>query len=276
MPTARPLKTGTGFTISRIVLQLCASAVILAWLGQQAHAQPAATGVLEVSGRVKIDGKQERMKRKRFYLFRGGLVANKPLIDRLRNAEFVSRDCFYCRMNASPEFRSWLKAEDCESPFCREISAEDAARVPEFKAAMTKGSQLFARKPALAREWLTINLTPGLRDGFYLERKKTIDAVLAGVRPLMSGMTDSVSIKSIFIDIPINPPAGKTTETFLISNIAPFEIGTKGYVWACEVEIGPEKKAVRSLPEPGKRADKCEVFVRDLPLCDGQSCGTTR
>jgi len=240
-----------------------------------ANAIPAqTTGTLEINGRVKVDGKQERLKRKRFYLFRGGLTANKALVDRLRVAEFVSRDCFYCRMNVSPEFRAWLKAEDCESPFCREITADDAARVPEFKAALEKGARQFVRKPALAREWLTTNLEPGLRDGFYLQRKKAIDAILAGVKPLLSGMTDSVSVKAIFIDIPITPPTGKATETFLISNLAPLEIGAKSYIWACEVDIGPDKKAVRSLPvpEPGKRADRCEVFVRDTPACGTQGC----
>jgi hypothetical protein len=203
-----------------------------------------------------------------------GLAANKALVDRLRTADFTSRDCFYCRLNASPEFRTWLKTEDCESPFCREISAEDAARVPEFKAALEKGAKQFGRRPDLAREWLTTNLAPGLRDGFYLQRKSAIERVLAGVKPLQTGMTDSVSVKAIFIDIAIAPPAGKATGTFLISNLAPLEIGGKGFIWACEVEIGADKKTVRSLPvpEPGKRADKCEVFIRDLPACDGQSC----
>lgn len=252
--------------------RLCVSAVILTTLAQTQFSQN--LGSLEVNGRIKVEGKQERLKRKRFYLFRGGLAANKALVDRMRAAEFVSRDCFYCRLNTSAEFRAWLKAEDCESPFCREITADDAARVPEFKAAIDKGARQFGRKPTLAREWLTTNLAPGLRDGFYLERKKTIDAILAGMKPLQSGMTDSVSVKAIFVDIPIAPPAGKVTETFLISNLAPIEIGTKSYVWACEVEIGTDKKAVRSLPvpEPGKRAEKCEVFVRDIPACDGQGC----
>ncbi len=247
---------------------------ILIFLLASITADAQSTGVLEVNGRIKVDGKQERLKRKRFFLFRGGLAANKALVDRLRTADFVSRDCFYCNMKASPEFRAWLKAEDCESPFCREITAEDAAKVPEFKAAMAKGSTLFARKPDLARDWLTTNLAPELRDGFYLQRKSAIDRVLAGLKPLMSGMTDSVSVKAIFIDIPIAPPSGKSTETFLISNIAPAEVGRKSFVWACEVEIGPDKKAIRSLPIPesGKKADKCEVFVKDVPICDGQSC----
>jgi hypothetical protein len=253
-------------------LRLCVSAVILAAVGS-AQTVPS-VGVLEVNGRVKVEGKQERLKRKRFYLFRGGLAANKALIDRLRSTEFTSRDCFYCTLKASAEFRAWLKAEDCESPFCREITAEDAARVPEFKAAVDKGAQQFGRRPALAREWLTTNLAPGLRDGFYLQRKSAIERVLAGVKPLQTGMTDSVSVKAIFIDIPVAPAAGKTTETFLISNLAPAEIGSKSYVWACEVEIGPDKKAVRSLPvpDPGKRAAGCEVFVKDIPACDAAGC----
>src|SRR5688572_23989662 len=200
--------------ISRISMtrRLCVSAVILVALADARPAQ-VATGSLEINGRVKVEGKRERLKRKRFYLFRGGLAANKALIDRIRASEYISRDCFYCRLNASPEFRAWLKAEDCESPFCREITADDAARVPEFKTAMAKGSREFARKPELAREWLTTNLAPGLRDGFYLQRKRSIDTILGGIKPLQTGMTDSVSIKAIFIDIPITPSAGKATET---------------------------------------------------------------
>ena len=40
------------------------------------------------------------------------------------------------------------------------------------------------------------------------------------------------------------------------------------------LEIGPDKKAVRSLPvpDPGKRAAGCEVFVKDIPACDAAGC----
>src|SRR5688572_15807030 len=185
--------------ISRISMtrRLCVSAVILVALADARPAQ-VATGSLEINGRVKVEGKRERLKRKRFYLFRGGLAANKALIDRIRASEFISRDCFYCRMNASPEFRAWLKAEDCESPFCREITAGEAARVPEFKAALDKGARAYARRPAIALEWLTTNLAPGLRDGFYLHRKKTVETILAAIKPLQTGITDSVSVKAIF------------------------------------------------------------------------------
>ena len=47
-------------------------------------------GSLEVQGRPKINGKAERIKRKRFYLFPGGLEANRPLIDRLKAANATS------------------------------------------------------------------------------------------------------------------------------------------------------------------------------------------
>ena len=109
---------------------------------------------------------------------------------------------------------------------------------------------------------------------FIFSESRLSTVCSAGIKPLMSGMTDSVSVKAIFIDIPVAPPTGKSTETFLVSNIAPIEVGRKSFFWACEVEIGPDKKTVVSLPvpEPGKKTGKCEVFVKDVPACDGQSC----
>ena len=61
-----------------------------------------ALGSLEVSGRVKIDGKQEKLSRKRFYIFKGGLKDNQDLVARLRAARVRSRDCYYTQMKASP------------------------------------------------------------------------------------------------------------------------------------------------------------------------------
>jgi hypothetical protein len=107
-----------------------------------------------------------------------------------------------------------------------------------------------------------------------LQRKKAIDAMLAGVKPLQSGMTDSVSIKAIFIDIPIAPPAGKSTETFLVSNLAPSRSVQRvmsGHAKSRSRRIRKRFDRFRSA-EPGKRADKCEVFVRDIPACDGPGC----
>lgn len=232
-------------------------------------------GSLEISGRVSAQGQQVKLKRKRFYLFRGGLDANKEMIERIKAASVTSRDCFYCRAKASAEYTAWLKTEDCESPYCREITTDDIAKVPEFQAAYQKSLKQFRNKPAVAQKWLTTNLTPTLRDGFYLDRKNLTTGLLGGVKPLQSSMTDSVSVIAIFLDIPLNLAAGKKTETFLVSNLVPIEIGDKSYVWACEAEIGAGKKAkIPPLPiaDTSKLVKKCEVIVRNLPKCETGSC----
>ncbi len=226
-------------------------------------------GSMEVSGRVKIGTKQEKLARKRFYLFRGGLESHKALVDRLRAADPVSRECYYCRNGASPEFMAWLKAGDCESPYCREITADDAKTVPEFRAAYKKGLAQFGRKPGLALDWINTNLPAGLRDGFYREHRKMLGSLLGDLRPVQSVMTDSVTVKGIFIDIPLQL-ADRKTEKFLVSNLLPVEVGDKSYVWACEIEIGAEKPAALRLTE-GK-SKMCEVFVRNLPVCTAGNC----
>lgn len=235
-----------------------------------------AFGSLEVSGRVKIDGKQEKLPRKRFYLFRGGLRDNKDLVERLIAAEITSRDCFYSRLQASPEFICWLKAENCESPYCRKIEMADIERVPEFQAAYKKGLSQFRGFSSIAQEWLTTNLPPNLVSGYFRDRRLLTDTLLAGVKPLQSTMTDSVTVKAIFIDIPINADAAdqKKSETFLVSNILPIEFGNKSYVWACEVEIGAAKTANLRLlvPENNKPVKNCEVSVKDLHVCKTGSC----
>jgi hypothetical protein len=224
---------------------------------------------MEVSGRVKIGAKQEKLTRKRFYLLRGGLEANKALVEKLRAAAPVSRDCFYCTQKASAEFIAWLKSGDCESPYCREITAEDAQKVPEFQAAYKKGLTQFRHKPDLAQKWITTNLPAPLREGFYRGQKTMLAGLLGDIKPVQSVMTDTVTVKGIFIDIPLEL-AGKKTQTFLVSNILPIEIGDKSYVWACEVEIGADKPAVLRLTEAKTKA--CEVIVRPLNACTAGSC----
>jgi len=232
------------------------------------------SGSLEVTGRVRIGGKAEKLVRKRFYLFRGGLESNKPLVDKMKAASIVSRECFYCTQKASPELIAWLGAEDCESPYCRTITSDDAKKVPEFLAAYQKGLKQFRNKPAVAQQWLTTNLAPNLRDGFYRQRKASIETMLGGVKPLQSSMTDSVSVRAIFIDIPLMLEGGKATETFLISNVVPLEFRGKSYLWACEVEMGKSKKVTLALqvPDPGKTVRKCEVIVKDIPACAAGTC----
>jgi hypothetical protein len=248
-------------------------ALVIACAGVAAvHAQ--GLGSLEVSGRVKIEGKQEKLTRKRFYLLKGGLAENKPLIDRLRDAEIRSRSCYYTDAKASPEFICWLKRENCESPYCRSVKANEVEQVPEFKAAYQKGLTDYKGSKEIALNWIMANLSTTLSSGFYQERRKLTSSLLGGLKPLQSSMTDSVTVRAIFIDIPIAPSAGKKTETFLLSNILPIEFGDKSYLWACEVEIGTEKPATMrlSVPEGNKPVKNCEVFIRDLKVCNTGGC----
>jgi hypothetical protein len=251
-------------------LRLLHIALLIFLLFQLAEAQgPADSGSLEVSGRVKIGGKQEKLTRKRFYLFRGGLQENSALLERIRSAEIMSRDCYYNQAKASPEFICWLQAEDCESPFCRTPSAEEIPVVPEFKAAYQKGMTQFRGKTNIAKDWLVTNLAPSLVSGFYMQKRSLIEKLLAGLKPLQSAMTDTVSVKSIFIDIPVG-----SSRKFTISNILPIEIGGKSYVWSCEVNIDPGKTAKLNLqvPEAGKTVKNCEVVVKDLKVCTTGKC----
>jgi hypothetical protein len=233
----------------------------------------AAIGSLEVSGRVKIDGKQEKLMRKRFYLLRGGLTENKPLVERLAAATIESRDCFYTRISASSEFICWLKTENCDSPYCRGISDEDITRVPEFRVAFDKGMRQFRGRRVVAADWLMTSLTPVLASGYYRQRRTEVTRLLGETEPLQSSMTDSVTVKSIFIDIPLSTGA---SEKFLVTNILPIEFAGKSYLWACEVEIGAGKSmSLRlSIPEGGKPVKNCEVWVKELPICKTGACST--
>ncbi len=236
-------------------------------------------GSLEVSGRVKIGKKSVKLKRKRFYLFSGGLKENKALIDELKVSEPISRDCYYSQIKASPQFMCWLKEEDCESPYCRAITQEDIGYVPEFQRAYQKGLRQFGRRRStIARTWLTTNLSPRLRDGFYQRQKFLLSNLLSYAYPIQSAMTDTVSVKAIFIDIPLNlvndKGKAKKSDTLLISNLLPVEVGDKSYLWACEVKIRADKTAKLSLKIPkGKKPIRgCEIIIKDLPVCKTESC----
>lgn len=231
-----------------------------------------AVGSLDVVGRVKVEGKVEKLSRKRFYLVRGGLQENKALVDRIKAAEITSRDCYYTQAKASPQLICWLQAENCESPYCRDIDTAAVERVPEFQTAYKKGLTQFRARAPIALDWLTTHLSANLLSGYYRRQKTLIGTVLGTVKPIQSSMTDSVTVKAIFIDIPVSGSDTKKGETFLVSNVLPIEIGMKSYVWTCEIDISRNKPAVLRLPEPGKPVKNCDVSVRDLGVCKTGSC----
>ncbi|MFN0280289.1 MAG: hypothetical protein ACKVRN_17060 [Pyrinomonadaceae bacterium] len=233
-----------------------------------AQTNQAAGGSMTVSGRARIGSKTVVLKKTRFYLFRGSRVANKPLIDKLKAANPTSRDCFYCRLKASPEFVDWLK--DCESVHCREITQEDAEKVPEFQAAYQKGMKDFVNKPKFAPifalQWLVTNLEPGLRSGFYDMRKALEKDLEKDI--VQTAMTDnSAASLGYFTKIPM----GVADEKFVYTNLVPFETGGKSYVWVCDADIG-KKTPIMETPEAGKDGKKCDAIIRDLPDCKAGKC----
>ena len=117
------------------------------------------------------------------------------------------------------------------------------------------------------------NMPPALRDGYYLQKKKMTDGILAGEKPLATVMTDAKTQQAIFIDIPVLKPNEKGAETFIVSNLIPFEINGKAYLWICSVDL-KEGGTTFVLPpsDASGRVKTCDVVVRDLPKCEGGSC----
>jgi hypothetical protein len=235
----------------------------------QASAQAPAKSSLVIKTKMTIGGKKVDLSRKRFYLFRGGADTNKALVDRIKAASYTARDCFYCEKKASPEYIAWLRVGDCESPYCRNITVDDVAKVPEFKAAYQKALIQYKNKADVAQKWVTTNMPPDLRDGYYLQRKQLADMILTDTKPLATVMTDASSQQAIFIDILLSG----ASEKFVISNVIPFEIGGKAYTWVCEVTMKPAANSFILPPsDTTAHVKTCDVVVKDLPKCAGGGC----
>ncbi len=232
------------------------------------------TGSLEVNVKnVKIGGKPAKLSRKRFYVFQGGLADNAAFVARIKSAEITSRDCYYKSVQASDQYICWLQAENCESPFCRVVDAstldqnDKAHFVPEFFTAYNKGIPLFRGKSDIARDWILTNLPDNLVNGFYRQQQQVLATVLGGVKPFASSMTDTPGIRTIFLDIPF--AESETKKKFLITNVLPIEIGGKSYVWTCEKDVEPGKKAILDLSRLTKT---CEMTERTLKTCATTPC----
>jgi hypothetical protein len=231
-----------------------------------AQTPPPTRGVI----RLKVKYKGKELPRKRFFLVKGSLAENKNLIDQLKAIPPGSRECFYRERGASEALIKWLKENDCDSVYCREIDEKflhgnDA--VPEFQAAYKQGvSEL--KTPELGRRWLTVNLAPEIRDGFYLEKQRLITNLIAQAEAgtstkVLSVMTDQ---KGTAYLTDIDPG------TYTISNLISSEVEGSSILWACEKEIKPVNlvTAMRrylTLSNEKDPAVKCEIIERPLPVC---------
>ena len=197
--------------------------------------------MLRLRVRVKSGDATRGLSRKRFFLIKGSLEQNKAFVDEIFRRPVNSRDCFYRAAGASEALINWLREQDCESVYCRELQTGDLegpAAVPEFQTAMATGEKDFGSRE-LARKWLTVNLPEQLRSGFYKRHKADLQESLRRAEatssaPVLSVMTDRNGT-AYFTDL--------EPGTYTLSNILPTELGTTSLVWNGEVKVKQDDRA---------------------------------
>ena len=250
-------------------LRLLVLIFLLLFPTQTSNSQtPNPTGVLRLRVKVKIGESTKSLARKRFYLIKGTLEQNKTMIDAAEQSPYLSRDCFYSKLGASQQLIGWLKAGDCESVYCREIDEEFLSgpkAVPEFVAAYAAGEKEFGQSN-IGRKWLTNNLPPPLRDGFYQDRRNALDALLkqaemaSGTRPL-STMTDRNGTAYL---TDLEPGI------YVLTSLLPIEVGASLDSWKCELQIKPGDIATETPYQVSNRKDrlvKCVAVEKPIPVC---------
>lgn len=232
-------------------------------------------GVIRLRVRMKTGDAERGLQRKRFFLLKGSLVENRNLIQTIEQQAVVSRDCYYRGIGASEQLIRWLKENDCESVYCREVEEKevDSERaVPEFQRATTAGEKELGTRE-LARKWLTVNLSNDIRDGFYKKRQQQLQPLVklaeeASKSKVQSVMTDRNG-SAYFTDL--------EPGTYVISNIIPTEFGESMETWNCEVMLKPNELGAEKLYVISNRKDqkdklvKCVSTEKPLPACPAPS-----
>jgi hypothetical protein len=258
-PMRITLRTTTGMVVLLLLAFFC--------IAQTSSPTDAGT-VLRLRVRVKIGDATKGLSRKRFFLTKGSLEQNKDLVDAIDRRPVTSRDCYYRAVGASEALIKWLKDNDCESVYCREIQAEDlegADAVPEFVNAASVGEKEFGSRD-LARRWLTVNLPERFRSGFYKAREDDLQSSLKQAEEIsgakvLSVMTDRNGT-AYFTDL--------DPGTYTLSNILPTEVGATSLIWNCEVKVKQDDRAFEKPYLLSNRNDKnvkCVAVEKPLPAC---------
>ena len=224
------------------------------------------TGILRLRVRVKAtDAAPLRgLARKRFYLVPGTIEQNRALVDAIERQALMTRDCYYQKIGASAALIGWLKEGDCESVYCRDVEQDFVSgpkAVPEFVTAFAAGQKEFGNDET-ARQWVTTNLPPDVRDGFYRTRQIALEALLkqAGVE-VQSVMTDRNGT-AYFTDL--------GPGTYVLSNLIPAELGQTLVTWNCEVQVKPGDLATEKPYLVSNRKEKnvkCVAIEKPKPIC---------
>lgn len=250
--------------------------IVLALLGLlplaigHSQSQAGQSGVVRLRARVKLNDAAplRGLARKRFFLIPGSLEQNRALLEAIERQPLVTRDCYYTKNGASPALIEWLKEADCESVYCRDVEQDSVTgpkAVPEFATAFAASEKEFSNA-ATARKWLTTNLSPNLRDGFYRDRKGAIDTLLKQAQATSGAAVQSVMTDrngtAFFTDL--------TPGTYVISNLVPTEIGQTLATWNCELQIKPDDLASEKPYLISNRKDrlvKCVAIEKPAPTC---------
>lgn len=239
------------------------------FVAESPSSSQSASAVLRLRVRVKVGDSTKGLSRKRFYLTKGSLEQNKTLVETIEKRPVISRDCFYRSAGASEALIAWLKANDCESVYCREVEPDDlegGKSVPEFVTAVSVGEKEFGSRD-LARKWLTVNLPEKLRDGYYKTRQADLQATINQAESLsgakvLSVMTDRNGT-AYFTEV--------EPGTYTLSNILATELGGNSVIWNCEIQIKQDDRAFEKPYLISNRKDKnvkCVALERPLPACE--------
>jgi len=235
-------------------------------LAQSQQPPATQTGVLRLRVRVKADDSAplRGLARKRFFLIPGTIEQNRALIDAIERQTVLSRDCYYQKIGASAALISWLRESDCESVYCRGVDQEFVSgpkAVPEFATAFATSQKEFGNDET-ARQWLTTNLAPNVRDGFYRTQQTVLQTLLkqAGAE-VHSVMTDRNGT-AYFTEL--------GPGTYVLSNLIPTELGQTFVTWNCEVLVKPGDLATEKPYLVSNRKDrnvKCIGVEKPKPVC---------
>ena len=228
------------------------------------------TGVLRLRVRVKADESSplRGLARKRFFLIPGTREQNRTLIETIERQPLATRDCYYRKLGVSAALINWLKEGDCESVYCRVVEKEFVAgpkAVPEFASAFASSQKEFGSEET-ARQWLTTNLSPDVRDGFYRDRQQVINTLLKQAQSSSASVVHSVMTDrngtAYFTDL--------GPGTYVLSNLIPAELGQTIVSWNCEVQVKVGDLATEKPYLVSNRKDKnvkCVGIEKPIPAC---------